>query len=71
MALKRTLLHFGFGGAGLTSGQRAQWIRLRLPFCHPGLESQNKQHLHFFLNIYFNGSLKRTKKEQKEVGNGP
>ena len=50
MALKRTLLHFGFGGAGLTSGQRAQWIRLRLPFCHPGLESQTN--IYTFSSIY-------------------
>ena len=25
----------------------AQWIRLRLPFCHPGFESQ-AHHLHFY-----------------------
>ena len=40
----------------------AQWIRLRLPSCGPGFESQ-AQHLHFaFFNLNLNRNVERTKK---------
>ena len=50
----------------------AQWIRLRLPSCHPGFESQ-VHHFHFFYLEFLcrNCHVKRTKNKQKEAGFGP
>ena len=55
----------------------AQWIRLRLPSCCPGFESQ-AHHLCFFqfilFKLYFchlNLNVKTTKINKKEVGIGP
>ena len=49
----------------------AQWIRLRLPSCRPGFESQ-AHHLCFF-NLYLSFELECEKNEnkQKEAGIGP
>ena len=55
----------------------AQWIRLRLPSCRPGFESQ-AHHLRFFQFILFklyichlNWNVKRTKINKNEAGIGP
>ena len=55
----------------------AQWIRLRLPSCHTGFESQ-AHHLCFFQFILFklyifhlNWNVKRWKINKKEAGIGP
>ena len=68
--IMQTLL--SFRGAAI-----AQWIRLRLPSCRPGFESQ-AHHLCFFQFILFklyvchlNWNVKRTKNKQKEAGVGP
>ena len=60
------------GGAAI-----AQWIRLRLPSCHPGFESQ-AHHLHFFQFTLFklyichlNWNVNRTKINKKEARIGP
>ena len=47
----------------------AQWIRLRLPFCHPGFESQ-AHHLHFnqFIKLC---NVEKTKINKNEAGIGP
>ena len=47
----------------------AQWIRLRLPSCHPGFESQ-AHHLHFFHLYYlcYICHLKRMKINKKRPG---
>ena len=46
-------------------------VRLRLPSCGPGFESQ-AQHLHFtFFNLNLNCNVRRTKINKKETGNGP
>ena len=49
----------------------AQWIRLHLPSCRPGFESQ-AHHLCFF-NLYLSFELECEKNEnkQKEAGIGP
>ena len=47
----------------------AQWIRLRLPSCRPGFESQ-AHHLHFYQFIEL-CNVEKTKIRQKEAGIGP
>ena len=58
--------YFGRRGAAI-----AQWIRLRLPSCRPGFESQ-AHHLCFF-NLYLSFELECEKNEnqQKEAMIGP
>ena len=45
----------------------AQWIRLLLPSCHPGFESQA------LVNVYLNCvmEMEKTKTNKKVAGNGP
>ena len=50
----------------------AQWIRLRLPSCHPGFESQ-AHHLCFYqYKFEFKlENVEKTKINEKEAGIGP
>ena len=55
----------------------AQWIRLRLPSCRPGYESQ-AHHLRFFsiyivqiVNLSFELECEKNENKQKEAGIGP
>ena len=53
----------------------AQWIRLRLPSCHPGFESQ-PHHLRFYQNkdkfvLYLHMHCEKNEDKQKEAGFGP
>ena len=45
----------------------AQWIRLRLPSCRPGFESQ-ACHLRFFIYLCYICHVKRTKINKKRPG---
>ena len=48
----------------------AQWIRLHLPSCHPGFESQ-AQHLSFYQFKFELCHVEKDKNKQKEAGIGP
>ena len=53
------------GGAAI-----AQWIRLRLPSCRPGFESQ-AHHLSFYQFIFELYHVEKDENKQKEAGIGP
>ena len=48
----------------------AQWIRLRLPSCRPGFESQ-AHHLSFYQFIFELYHVEKDENKQKEAGIGP
>ena len=48
----------------------AQWIRLRLPSCNPGFESQ-AHHLRYYQFIIVLCNVEKTKINKKVAGIGP